>query len=171
MRIADTSALDVQLAPPNNRNRQIMGGSILLPLLVLIWIAVPVVKRWANAAVTVPIERLRVATVTRGDLVRDVSVQGRVLAAISPTLYSTAPGSITLLVDAGATVEEGKVVAVVVLAVALNIWMVQTFDLTRLAWYLIPAAMLTLWVVGQAAVYGPAHRASLVSPAVATRSV
>ena len=54
---------------------------------------------------------MRVATVTRGDLVRDVSVQGRVVAAVSPTLYATAPGNITLLVDAGQRVVEGQVVA------------------------------------------------------------
>ena len=56
-------------------------------------------------------------------------------------------------------------------AVALNIWMVQAFELTPLAWYLVPAAMGVLWLVGQAAVYGPARRASLVPPAVATRAV
>ena len=63
------------------------------------------------------------------------------------------------------------VVAGAILAVALNIWMVQTFDLTRIAWYIIPGAMLVLWLVGQAAVYGPARRASLVPPAIATRAV
>jgi HlyD family secretion protein len=90
-----------------------MGSSVLLLLLALIWIAVPVVKRWANASVTVPIDRLRIATVMRGDLTRDVSVQGRVVAAISPTLYSTAPGSITLYAEAGAAVDENQVLAVV----------------------------------------------------------
>ncbi|HUD97843.1 MAG TPA: ABC transporter permease [Woeseiaceae bacterium] len=63
------------------------------------------------------------------------------------------------------------IVSGAILAVGLNIWMVQTFDLTPVAWYIIPAAMITLWLVGQAAVLGPAHRASLVPPAVATRSV
>jgi putative ABC transport system permease protein len=58
-----------------------------------------------------------------------------------------------------------------VLAVGLNIWMVQTFSLTPIAWYIIPAAMVVLWIVGQVAVYGPARRASFVSPAIATRSV
>lgn len=58
-----------------------------------------------------------------------------------------------------------------VLAVGLNIWMVQTFSLTPISWYVIPAAMLVLWLVGQLAVYGPARRASLVSPAIATRAV
>lgn len=90
-----------------------MGGSAVLLLLALIWLAVPIVKRWANATVTVPMDRLRIATVTRGDLVRDVSVQGRVVAAIRPTLYSTAPGSITLYVEAGAAVEKDEVVGVV----------------------------------------------------------
>ncbi len=63
------------------------------------------------------------------------------------------------------------VVTGAILAVGLNIWMVQTFDLTPITWYIIPAAMLALWVVGQFAVYGPARRASLVSPAIATRAV
>ncbi len=63
------------------------------------------------------------------------------------------------------------VVSGAVLAVGLNIWMVQAFNLTPIAWYVIPAAMLVLWIVGQAAVYGPARRASLVSPATATRTV
>lgn len=58
-----------------------------------------------------------------------------------------------------------------VLAIALNIWMVQAFELTPIGWYLIPAAMLMLWVVGQLAAAGPARRASLVPPAVATRAV
>lgn len=57
------------------------------------------------------------------------------------------------------------------LAIALNIWLVQTFNLTPLAWYVIPIAMLVLWFVGQAAVLGPARRASRVSPAIATRAV
>ena len=85
----------------------------MLVVLVVLWILVPVAKRWANATVTVPLDRLRIAEVVRGDLVRDVSVQGRVVAAISPTLYATASGSITLHVDAGSTVQEGQVLAVV----------------------------------------------------------
>ena len=58
-----------------------------------------------------------------------------------------------------------------ILAVALNIVMVQAFALTPLAWYIIPVAMLVLWIVGQAAVAGPARKASGISPAIATRSI
>jgi len=69
--------------------------------------------RWASAGVTVSMDRLRVATVVRDDLVRDVSVQGRVIAAVSPTLYAPAPGTITLAVEAGATVAEGQALATI----------------------------------------------------------
>lgn len=58
-----------------------------------------------------------------------------------------------------------------VFAVALNIFMVQAFALTPLAWYVVPIAMIILWLVGQAAVAGPARRASAISPAIATRSI
>ena len=57
------------------------------------------------------------------------------------------------------------------LTVALNIVMIEAFSLTRIAWYLVPVAMLMLLLVGQAAVFGPAKRASSVPPAVATRTV
>ncbi|MDA0995101.1 MAG: HlyD family efflux transporter periplasmic adaptor subunit [Proteobacteria bacterium] len=72
---------------------------------------IPAINRWAIATVTVPLDRLRIATVTRADLVRDVSVQGRVVAAVSPTLYAPAPGTITLLVEAGSVVGKDQVVA------------------------------------------------------------
>ena len=103
----------MQISPGNHRGRHIIGGTALLVLLVAAWIVVPAVKRWASASVTVSMERLRVATVLRSDLVRDVSVQGRVIAAVSPTLYAPAPGTITLAVDAGAEVEEGQVLATI----------------------------------------------------------
>jgi len=80
---------------------------------VLAWVTIPAINRWATATVTVPLDRLRIATVTRDDLVRDVSVQGRVVAAVSPMLYAPAPGTITLKVDAGAVVTEGQILAVV----------------------------------------------------------
>lgn len=83
-------------------------------MIAVAWFVTPAVQRWANASVSVPVDRVRVATVTRGDLVQDVSVQGRVVAAVSPTLYATASGTITLLAEAGERVLEGQVLATVV---------------------------------------------------------
>ena len=76
-----------------------------------LWAVVPIVGRWSSASASVPLDRLRIAEVVRGDLIRDVSVQGRVVAAVSPTLYAPAPGTITLFVEAGASVEDGQVLA------------------------------------------------------------
>lgn len=111
LKIADTSAQDVKLAPKSKRKRNIIGGSTILLMLAAAWIAVPIVTRWSSASVSVPLDRLRIAAVVRGDLVRDISVQGRVVAAVSPTLYAPAPGTITLHVEAGASVAEGEVLA------------------------------------------------------------
>ena len=88
----------------------ILGG-IGIAVIVVGVLAAPWVNRWASATVSVPFERIRTATVARGDLVRDVSVQGRVVAAVSPTLYATASGTITLNVDAGEQVVAGQVLA------------------------------------------------------------
>ena len=63
------------------------------------------------------------------------------------------------------------IIAGAVFAIALNIFMVQVFALTPLSWYVVPVAMIVLWIVGQAAVAGPARRASAISPAIATRSI
>ena len=57
------------------------------------------------------------------------------------------------------------------LTIGLNMVMIETFSLTRIAWYLVPTAMLMLCLVGQIAVFGPAKKASSVPPAVATRTI
>jgi len=57
-----------------------------------------------------------------------------------------------------------------ILAVALNVLLVEAFALQPMAWYVIPPAMVLLWLVGQVAVAGPARKASNVTPAIATRS-
>lgn len=113
MRIADTSAQDVRIEPRGKPLRRFALAGGIVAVLVMVGVALPAFNRWATATVTVSAERLRVATVERGDLTRDVSVQGRVVAAVSPTLYAPAAGSITLHVEAGASVTEGDVLATV----------------------------------------------------------
>ncbi len=67
---------------------------------------------WRGSEHSVSAARLRIAEVTRGTLVRDASVNGRVVAAISPTLYSTAQSTVTLKTNAGDTVKRGDVLAI-----------------------------------------------------------
>ncbi len=57
------------------------------------------------------------------------------------------------------------------LTYAFNLWLMQHYELPRLAWYYAPLGALTVLLLGQLAVFGPATRATRVSPAVATRTV
>ena len=99
------------MAPQDPRRNQLILAGIGIAVIASILFAAPWVKRWANATVSVPYDRVRTAIVSKGDLVRDVSVQGKIVAAVSPTLYATAPGNITLLVVAGEKVVAGQEIA------------------------------------------------------------
>jgi HlyD family secretion protein len=113
LKIADTSAQDVVVkAKPKSQQRLLIGASVLAAI-IMVWYLLPSVQRWAGSSISVPRDRLRLAAVTRNDLVRDVSVQGRVVAAVSPSLFAPAAGTITLLVEAGASVEEGQPLALI----------------------------------------------------------
>ena len=109
--IRDTSAQDAVIAPhPAMRNKKRLlwiGGGIAAVVL-----AGSVLASWNSSEQSVSAQRLRIAEVTRGTLVRDASVNGRVVAAVSPTLFSTASATVTLKVAAGDTVKKGQVLAV-----------------------------------------------------------
>ena len=84
-----------------------MGGAV-----ALVAVSIAVLGAWSSSEHSVSEARLRIAEVTRGTLVRDASVNGRIVAAVSPTLYSTAPATVNLKVAAGDTVKKGDVLAV-----------------------------------------------------------
>jgi len=67
----------------------------------------PSIRRWAISETSIDIDRIRVGEVTRGDLIRDVSVQGNVVAAFRPTLIAPARGVVRVEVKAGQVVEAG----------------------------------------------------------------
>ena len=71
----------------------------------------PSLARWASADRSVDPGRLRIGQVTRGDLLRDVSVQGKIIAADHPTLVSPAQGVVSLSVKPGDVVRRGDVMA------------------------------------------------------------
>ena len=57
------------------------------------------------------------------------------------------------------------------LAYAMNLWLMGKYDVPRLPATFLPIGAALLWLLGQIAVLGPALRASLIPPAIATRSV
>jgi putative ABC transport system permease protein len=63
------------------------------------------------------------------------------------------------------------VVAGCLLALLLGYWLSTAFELPRLNLYYLVAGVLGLWIVSLVAALWPARRASMVSPAVATRTV
>lgn len=57
------------------------------------------------------------------------------------------------------------------LAYAINLWLMHRYQVSRLPVEFLPAGALLLWLLGQIAVLGPALRAAMIPPALATRSV
>ena len=56
------------------------------------------------------------------------------------------------------------------LAFGLNQWLMSKYELPRLPLWYMPVGAVALWLLGQIAVLGPARRAAMVPPAIATRS-
>ena len=109
--IRDTSAQDRSIRTEPSRKRWvIIGGAAAAVLVALIWV-VPTVAKLVSAGSSVNASTVRIAAVKRGTLVRDVSTQGKVVAAVSPTLYTNAPGTVTFAVHAGDKVAKDQVLA------------------------------------------------------------
>ena len=116
MSIRDTSAQDRPVhatqAPsralsPRRRQWLYAGAGVTGLVMVMGWL----LSGWTAGARSIDAERLRIATVTRGDLVRDISADGRVIAANSPTLYAIAGGTVTLRIVAGDKVAKDQPLA------------------------------------------------------------
>lgn len=104
--IREPAATDRTVAPRSRRTAAI--AAVALTVLVATGAAWWV---WLQAEPAVPADRLRLAEVTRGEVVRDVQVAGRLVAAGSPTLYAPAAGTVVLATMAGETVQAGQVLA------------------------------------------------------------
>ena len=109
--IRDTSAQDTVLKPAPGWRRRAPWAVAALGLVALLAWAWPMLARTLSASSSVSLTRLTVAAVERGDLVRDVAGEGKVVAAASPTLYAGNAGTVSLLVQAGDAVRRGQVLA------------------------------------------------------------
>lgn len=108
--IDDTSSMDRHV------ERRRTGRYLALGVLLVLlggggYSLYPSLSRWASSDRSVDRSRLRFGEVTRGDLLRDVSVEGRIVAAAQPTLVSPARGTVPLLARAGDRVRRGQVLA------------------------------------------------------------
>ncbi len=109
--IKDASCMDrpVNQKPLTRRLR------VIVPVAIAAIIAgvalMPSIARWFQSETSIDASRIRVAEVVRGDLVREISVEGRIVAAFHPTSFSPARGIVTIDVNAGQVVEEGDILA------------------------------------------------------------
>lgn len=102
--IRDTSAQDRPLASTpllRRRSTWLWSGTGALALVAAVAWGWPALSRGLSAESSVSLARLTVAEVALGPLVRDVAGEGKVVAAVSPTLYAGSAGAVTLLVQAG----------------------------------------------------------------------
>lgn len=111
--IPDTSAQDRPLsstsAPASWRRWLVPAAGALVVLALGGWVA----SSWSAGSRSYDGARLRIAEVKRGDLVRDISADGRVITANSPILYAIAAGTVSLEVVAGDVVKKDQVLAVI----------------------------------------------------------
>src|SRR5262245_2950303 len=109
-----TESQDRVVSVPRNRQTLlrrygIIAGAAAVLLFLIIWSA----RAWLSSEKVIPRERVRTAVVERGPFVRDVAATGTVVAAVSPTLFAEAPGTIIYKVRAGDTVKAGDVLGAV----------------------------------------------------------
>lgn len=104
----------VDASPGHGRaGRRVLLTLIALGLAAAAFSVYPTMSRWASSDRSVDAAELRLAQVTRGDLERDVSAEGRVVAARRPTLSSPADGIVHLQAQPGEAVAAGDVLATV----------------------------------------------------------
>jgi len=110
--IRDTSAQDQTITQHQQPKWRRWLWPAVAVLVVLAGVGF-VAKGWLGGSRSFDGDRLRIATVGRGDLVRDIAADGRVIAANSPVLYAISAGTVTLKVVAGDVVKQGQELAVI----------------------------------------------------------
>lgn len=110
--IRDTQGQDIERDRGSFLKRNLKVITIAgLAAAILLVLLIPLLSNWSKASRSVNAERLRFATVQNTAFIRDVAVQGLVVAAISPTVFATNAGIVTLQHEAGDVVAKGDVLA------------------------------------------------------------
>ena len=131
--IADTSAQDTQIEKPRSLNKIIIFSfSIILAVIVSYFFILPSVVNWTKGTSAVHKDKLNIAAVKQGLFIRDLSVQGKVIAARRPILYSPAQGTVTYLVEAGDSVVTQQTIAIIDSPELKSEYNQQIANLTRL---------------------------------------
>ena len=107
-----TEHQDRSIELPWWRRRRVHLLGAVAAVVVIVSVLVVMLRHVAGAENSVDRSRLTIATVQRGLFVRDLEADGQVIAAVSPTLYATDTGTVTLKAHAGDAVRRGQVLIV-----------------------------------------------------------
>lgn len=110
--IRNTSAQDEIILPSGSgkRFKVILIGCVAALIIGIVTIY-PSLQNWSSAGISIDRDRVRLSDVSRDSLIRDISAQGKVVASVKPTLFSSAVGVVTLYVKAGDAVHQGELIA------------------------------------------------------------
>ncbi|MBE0370200.1 efflux RND transporter periplasmic adaptor subunit [Pseudoalteromonas aurantia] len=131
--IADTSAQDTKIATPHSIKKITVILSYVVLVLILSYIFIlPSLLNWSTGQSAINKEKLHLATVEKGLFVKDLSVQGKVIAARRPVLYSSAQGTVTYLVEPGDSVAATQTIAIIESPQLKSEYNQEVANLTRL---------------------------------------
>ncbi|OUR74788.1 efflux transporter periplasmic adaptor subunit [Colwellia psychrerythraea] len=108
--IEGTSGQDEVIANPKKVALKKILLSISL-LCALSYVTFPTLSQWYSSIPNIDRKSIKIDTIIQGDLIRDVVVSGKAVAANAPQLYSTEIGKITLLAKPGEAVALNQIVA------------------------------------------------------------
>jgi HlyD family secretion protein len=131
--ISDTSAQDTKIEKPRPLNKILFVTSfIIVTLIVSYFFILPSILNWTKGISAVHKDKLNIAAVEQGLFIRDLSVQGKVIAARRPILYSPAQGTVTYSVEAGDSVIAKQTIAIIDSPELKSEYNQQVANLTRL---------------------------------------
>ncbi|MBU2427111.1 MAG: efflux RND transporter periplasmic adaptor subunit [Gammaproteobacteria bacterium] len=114
MKIAEPSAQDEVRNTAPLKSKKIIIITLMAAIgAVGLWQLVPAMSRWQQSEMSVSLSRVRLDSVKTAPFIRDVSVQGKVVAAVSPKLYAPAEGTVSFFAEAGTEVKKGDVIAAI----------------------------------------------------------
>jgi HlyD family secretion protein len=108
--IQDTQGQDTNITnkPEIKWSKYLLLGSSAI---AIGWLSLPSLAQWQSGLVSIERQQLSTASVVRGDLVRDIAVSGKLVAANAPFVYSPEKGQVTLVVKPGDNVKAQDIIA------------------------------------------------------------
>jgi HlyD family secretion protein len=111
--LRDTAGQDRTIEPAGLWRRRRPLIIVAAAVLVAAASILALTLRYSGAGRSVDRSRLSIAAVEQGSFIRDIAADGQVVAAVSPTLYASALGTVTLKVHAGDPVSKGQILALI----------------------------------------------------------